>query len=56
VETNVTISSLLDYGVRVLIRTVKRIGKIAGETGAAGPHRPGSALQSQLSRERLNRS
>jgi hypothetical protein len=53
----VTISSLLDYGVRVLIRTVKRIGRIAGETGAAGPgHRPGSALQSQQSGERLNRS
>ncbi|MGY4286699.1 IS5 family transposase [Bradyrhizobium sp. LM2.7] len=37
VETNVhypTDSSLLGDGVRVLIRTMKRIGKIAGETGA----------------------
>ena len=37
VETNVhypTDSSLLGDGVRVLIRTMKRISKIAGETGA----------------------
>ena len=37
VETNVhypTDSSLLGDGVRVLIRTMKRIGEIAGETGA----------------------
>jgi IS5 family transposase len=37
VETNVhypTDSSLLGDGVRVLIRTMKRIGQIAGETGA----------------------
>src|SRR5258705_4947344 len=37
VETNVhypTDSSLLGDGVRVLIRTMKRVGKIAGETGA----------------------
>src|SRR6266581_1499388 len=37
VETNVhypTDSSLLGDGVRVLTRTMKRIGKIAGETGA----------------------
>src|SRR6195256_6467951 len=37
VETNVhypTDSSLLGDGVRVLIRTMKRIGKIAGEAGA----------------------
>src|SRR6476659_5786804 len=37
VETNVhypTDSSVLGDGVRVLIRTMKRIGKIAGETGA----------------------
>src|ERR1700688_1383631 len=37
VETNVhypTDSSLLGDGVRVLIRTMKRIGKIVGETGA----------------------
>ena len=37
VETNVhypTDSSLLGDGVRVLIRTMKRIGKITGETGA----------------------
>src|SRR5947209_5355050 len=37
VETNVhypTDSSLLGDGVRVLIRAMKKIGKIAGETGA----------------------
>jgi len=62
VETNVhypTDSSLLGDGVRVLIRTMKRIGKISGEIGAklreprsqreaAGPgHRPGGRAQSQ---------
>ena len=71
VETNVhypTDSSLLGDGVRVLIRTMKRSGKIAGETGAKLCDRGRSVKQRVLdiaraarsrakqSRERLNRA
>ncbi len=71
VETNVhypTDSSLLGDGVRVLIRTMKRIGKIAGETGAKLRDRSRSVKlrvldiaraarsRAKQSRERLNRS
>src|SRR5712691_5799523 len=71
VETNVhypTDSSLLGDGVRVLIRTMKRIGKIAGETGAKLCDRGRSVKlrvldiaraarsRAKQSRERLNRS
>src|SRR6201987_1773834 len=71
VETNVhypTDSSLLGDGVRVLIRTMKRIGKIAGETGAKLRDRSRSVKlrvldiaraarsRAKQSREKLNRS
>jgi transposase, IS5 family len=71
VETNVhypTDSSLLGDGVRVLIRTMKRIGKIAGETGAKLRDRRRSVKlrvldiaraarsRTKQSREKLNRS
>jgi transposase, IS5 family len=71
VETNVhypTDSSLLGDGVRVLIRTMKRIGKIAGETGVKLCDRSRSVKlrvldiaraarsRAKQSRERLNRS
>src|SRR6202041_745463 len=71
VETNVhypTDSSLLGDGVRVLIRTMKRIGKIAGETGAKLCDRGRSVKlrvldiaraarsRAKQSRERLNRA
>src|SRR3984893_12435724 len=71
VETNVhypTDSSLLGDGVRVLIRTMKRIGKIAGETGAKLRDRSRSVKlrvldiaraarsRAKQSRERLNRA
>src|SRR5260370_13123657 len=71
VETNVhypTDSSLLGEGVRVLIRTMKKIGKIAGETGAKLCDRGRSVKlrvldiaraarsRAKQSRERLNRS
>src|SRR5882672_9223117 len=71
VETNVhypTDSSLLGDGVRVLIRTMKRIGKIAGETGARLRDRSRSVKlrvldiaraarsRAKQSREKLNRS
>src|SRR6201987_5037346 len=71
VETNVhypTDSSLLGDGVRVLIRTMKKISKIAGETGAKLCDRGRSVKRRVLdiaraarsrakqSRERLNRS
>jgi IS5 family transposase len=71
VETNVhypTDSSLLGDGVRVLIRTMKKIGKIAGETGAKLCDRSRSVKlrvldiaraarsRAKQSRERLNRS
>src|SRR6202163_1068403 len=71
VETNVhypTDSSLLGDGVRVLIRTMKRIGKIAGETGAKLCDRSRSVKlrvldiaraarsRAKQSRERLNRA
>src|SRR5260370_42071 len=70
-ETNVhypTDSSLLGDGVRVLIRTMKRIGKIAGETGAKLCDRsrsvklrvpdiaPAARSRAKQGRERLNRS
>ena len=71
VETNVhypTDSSLLGDGVRVLIRTMKRISKIAGETGAKLCDRGRSVKlrvldiaraarsRAKQSRERLNRA
>ena len=71
VETNVhypTDLSLLGDGVRVLIRTMKRIGKIAGETGAKLCDRGRSVKlrvldiaraarsRAKQSRERLNRA
>src|SRR6202163_4805960 len=71
VETNIhypTDSSLLGDGVRVLIRTMKRIGKIAGETGAKLCDRSRSVKlrvldiaraarsRAKQSRERLNRA
>ena len=71
VETNVhypTDSSLLGDGVRVLIRTMKRIGKITGETGAKLCDRSRSVKlrvleiaraarsKARQSRERLNRA
>jgi IS5 family transposase len=71
VETNVhypTDSSLLGDGVRVLTRTMKRIGKIAGETGAKLCDRSRSVKlrvldiaraarsRAKQGRERLNRS
>src|SRR5579872_569413 len=71
VETNVhypTDSSLLGDGVRVLIRTMKRIGKISGEIGAKLRDRGRSVKlrvldiaraarsRAEQSRERLNRS
>src|SRR6202050_2133461 len=71
VETNVhypTDSSLLGDGVRVLIRTMKRIGKIAGATGAKLCDRSRSVKlrvldiaraarsRAKQSREKLNRS
>src|SRR5882724_242415 len=71
VETNVhypTDSSLLGDGVRVLIRTMKKIGKIAGETGAKLRDRGRSVKlrvldiaraarsRAKQSREKLNRS
>jgi IS5 family transposase len=71
VETNIhypTDSSLLGDGVRVLIRTMKKIGKIAGETGAKLRDRGRSVKlrvldiaraarsRAKQSRERLNRS
>src|SRR6266567_231637 len=71
VETNVhypTDSSLLGDGVRVLTRTMKRIGKIAGETGAKLCDRSRSVKlrvldiaraarsRAKQSREKLNRS
>src|SRR6266487_661168 len=71
VKTNVrypTDSSLLGDGVRVLIRTMKKIGKIAGETGAKLCDRGRSVKlrvldiaraarsRAKQSRERLNRS
>jgi IS5 family transposase len=56
VETNVTDSSLLGYGMRVLIRTVKRIGKIAGETGAQLCDRSRSAKLRVLDIARAARS
>src|SRR5580693_4167806 len=71
VETNVhypTDSSLLGDGVRVLIRTMKKITKIAGETGARLCDRSRSVKlrvldiaraarsRAKQSRERLNRS
>jgi transposase, IS5 family len=69
VETNVhypTDSSLLGDGVRVLIRTMKRIGKIAGETGVKLCDRSRSvklrvldiarAARSRAKQSRLNRS
>src|SRR4030088_1718437 len=71
VETNVhypTDSSLLGDGVRVLIRTMKKIGKIAGETGTKLCDRGRSVKlrvldiaraarsRAKQSRERLNRS
>src|SRR5204863_3196700 len=71
VETNVhypTDSSLLGDGVRVLTRTMKRIGKIAGETGAKLCDRSRSVKlrvldiaraarsRAKQSRERLNRA
>ena len=63
-----TDSSLLGDGVRVLIRTMKRIGKIAGETGAKLRDRSRSVKlrvldiaraarsRAKQSREKLNRS
>ena len=63
-----TDSSLLGDGVRVLIRTMKRIGKIAGETGAKLRDRSRSVKlrvldiartarsRTKQSREKLNRS
>ena len=69
VETNVhypTDSSLLGDGVRVLIRTMKRIRKIAGQTGAKLCDRGRSVKlrvlaraarsKAKQSRDRLNRS
>jgi IS5 family transposase len=71
VETNVhypTDSSLLGDGVRVLIRTMKKVGKIAGETGAKLCDRSRSVKlrvldiaraarsKAKQSRERLNRA
>ena len=71
VETNIhypTDSSLLGDGVRVLIRTMKRISKIAGETGAKLCDRSRSVKlrvldiaraarsKAKQSREKLNRS
>src|SRR5712672_2865400 len=62
VETNVhypTDSSLLGDGVRVLIRTMKRIGKIAGETGAklrVLDIARAARSRAKQSREKLNRS
>jgi IS5 family transposase len=71
VETNIhypTDSSLLGDGVRVLIRTMKKIGKIVGETGAKLCDRGRSVKlrvldiaraarsRTKQSRERLNRA